>query len=167
MTDTDAVALAQQGCEVAFRLLYDRHHSVVRGRCSKAFNNESDADDLTQDIFLKVWLKIRDFRADCAFSTWLHALTTNQIRDKIRKHSRSGQMIDLETIADIPTPPPQLLRLQLNDALAGLSEEDSSYLRAAVSGYRLSEIASRSRRSKCTVNKHLRGVRTQIKQEVG
>jgi len=166
MTDTDAVVLAKQGCEEAFRLLYDRHQSVVRGRCSKVFQNDSDAEDLTQDVFLKVWLKIRDFRADCAFSTWLHTMTTNLIRDKIRERSHRCSTVDLETIADIPTNPPQLLRLQLADALAGLSEEDSSYLRASVSGYRPTEIAARSRHAKCTVQRHLRTVRKQIKQEV-
>jgi RNA polymerase sigma factor (sigma-70 family) len=167
MTDTDAVTAAQQGCELAFRVLYERHGSVVKGRCSKVFQNEEDAEDLTQDIFLKVWLKIKNFRSDCNFTTWLYTMTTNQIRDKMRSPQHRFPVVEIEILPDISTKPTQLLRIQLTDALAGLSAEDSSYLRASVSGYGPAEIATRSKRSKGTVHKHLQVVRAQIKQEVG
>lgn len=165
MTDTDAVALVQQGSAEAFMVLYNRHQPVVRGRCSKAFQNEHDAEDLTQDIFLKVWSKIKFFKSDCAFATWLYTMTTNQIRDRMRcKHFR---LMDDVEIPDTPCSPPQLLRVQLNDALRGLSKEDSRYLEASVIGFGSSEIARRSMKTKSRVHKHLQAARAQIRGEVG
>lgn len=164
MTDLDAVTLAKQGSEDAFQELYRRHLAVVRGRCIKALSNDADAEDCTQEIFLKVWLKLNNFRGDCLFSTWLHILTTNQICDRMRDRHYRLPVCDIENISDIPTAPQQLLRVQISDALSRLSDEDEAYIQASVGGYTPREIAIKSRRTAGTVHKHLQRSRTRIRK---
>ena len=77
--DNDAVdaALAAAGDSHAFERLYRRHlgriHSLVRRMIG------DDAEDVTQEIFIRTWQKLSSFRGDSAFGTWLHRLALNLI----------------------------------------------------------------------------------------
>ncbi len=80
MTNAEAVeiALAASGDTHAFERLYRAHvrrvHNLVRRMLG-----EDDVDELTQDIFVRVWQKLGTFRGDSAFSTWLHRLAVNVV----------------------------------------------------------------------------------------
>ncbi len=166
MTDVDAVALSQQGCEDAFRVLYDRYWSMVRGRCCRALQNEEDADDLAQDIFTKAWSEITRFRSDSAFPTWLHTITSNKIIDHLRRKRRGLVSVDLEFARDISIAASQVMRIQINDALSTLSEDEQACLHDSVSGYRPAEIAQHTNRSKGSVHRHLQGIRKKVRSEI-
>lgn len=78
--DSDAVdaTLAASGDASAFERLY-RHHvpriySLVRRMLS-----DDDADEVTQDVFVRAWQKLGTFRGEAAFGTWLHRLAVNVI----------------------------------------------------------------------------------------
>ncbi len=79
-TDPDAVdaTLAASGDAHAFERLYRGHlarmHSLVRRML-----NDEDADEVTQDIFVRAWQKLGTFRGESAFGTWLHRLGINVI----------------------------------------------------------------------------------------
>lgn len=79
-TDPDAVdaTLAASGDASAFERLYRNHlarmHSLVRRML-----NDEDADEVTQDIFVRAWQKLGTFRGEAAFGTWLHRLGINVI----------------------------------------------------------------------------------------
>lgn len=79
-TDPDAVdaTLAASGDSHAYERLYRNHlariHSLVRRMLS-----DEDADDVTQDIFVRAWQKLGTFRGESAFGTWLHRLGINVI----------------------------------------------------------------------------------------
>ena len=70
------VALAQSGDSRAYERLYRGHvnrvHSLVRRMVPDA-----DADELTQDVFVRAWQKLGSFRGESAFGTWLHRLAVN------------------------------------------------------------------------------------------
>jgi RNA polymerase sigma-70 factor (ECF subfamily) len=72
------VALAASGDARAFERLYRRHvpkvHSLVRRML-----DADEADDLTQDVFVRAWTKLSTFRGEAAFGTWLHRLAVNVI----------------------------------------------------------------------------------------
>ena len=80
--DSD-VALAAQGDASAFERLYRAHvakiHSLARRMLSP-----NEADEVTQDIFVRTWQKLGQFRGDAAFSTWLHRLAVNVIIERRR-----------------------------------------------------------------------------------
>ena len=72
------VALAASGDARAFERLYRTHvarvHSLVRRML-----DADEADDLTQDVFVRAWQKLPTFRGEAAFGTWLHRVAVNVI----------------------------------------------------------------------------------------
>lgn len=78
---------AAQGDMVAFEELYQRHHRRVYSICLRMLQNASEAEDLTQDVFIQLYRKIGSFRGDSAFTTWLHRLTVNQVLMHFRKRT--------------------------------------------------------------------------------
>jgi RNA polymerase sigma-70 factor (ECF subfamily) len=52
--------------------------------------NEFDAEDLTQEVFIQVAMKLGSYRGDAAFTTWLHRVTVNQVLMHFRKKAKGG-----------------------------------------------------------------------------
>jgi DNA-directed RNA polymerase specialized sigma24 family protein len=79
----DCVRQAASGDVRAFEQLYELHlprvHSLVR-----RMTGGRDTDELTQDIFVRVWQKLGSFRGDSAFGTWLHRLAVNVVIERFR-----------------------------------------------------------------------------------
>ena len=71
----------------AFEELYKRHHRRVYSVCLRMLQNQSEAEDLTQDVFIQLYRKIGSFRGDSAFTTWLHRMTVNQVLMHFRKRT--------------------------------------------------------------------------------
>ncbi len=78
---------AAKGDMVAFEELYQRHHRRVYSICLRMLQNASEAEDLTQDVFIQLYRKIGSFRGDSAFTTWLHRMTVNQVLMHFRKRT--------------------------------------------------------------------------------
>ena len=102
----DCVAGAASGDVRAFEQLYKTYlpkvHSVVR-----RMSGGRDADELTQDVFVRVWQKLGSFRGESAFSTWLHRLAVNVVIERFRQETtRRQRMHDGEDIFEtLPAPP--------------------------------------------------------------
>ena len=79
-TDPDAVdaTLAASGDASAFERLYRGHLARIHSLVRRMLNDE-DADEVTQDIFVRAWTKLGTFRGEAAFGTWLHRLGINVI----------------------------------------------------------------------------------------
>jgi RNA polymerase sigma-70 factor, ECF subfamily len=77
LSEAEAIRLAQAGDADAFEQIYKTHSGRVYGLCFRMTGNPTLAEDLTQDVFLQVFRKIQTFRAEAAFSTWLHRLAIN------------------------------------------------------------------------------------------
>lgn len=96
----DDVALAAGGDVRAFERLYRANlpkvHSLVR-----RMTGGRDADELTQDVFVRVWQKLGSFRGDAAFATWLHRLAVNVVIERFRTETtRRRRHHDGEEIFD-------------------------------------------------------------------
>ncbi|MFN0139162.1 MAG: RNA polymerase sigma factor [Pyrinomonadaceae bacterium] len=85
--DFDLAQNASKGDMVAFEELYKRHHRRVYSICLRMLQNTSEAEDLTQDVFIQLYRKIGSFRGDSAFTTWLHRMTVNQVLMHFRKRT--------------------------------------------------------------------------------
>ena len=83
--DPQLVARALSGDLRAFEALYDRHKKRVYGLCLRMMHNPADAEDLTQDTFLQLFRKLKTFRGEAAFSTWLHRMAVNTVLMWLRK----------------------------------------------------------------------------------
>src|SRR6476660_1613551 len=70
----------------AFQELYQTHHRRVYSICLRMTRDVSEAEDLTQEIFVHLFRALGSFRGESAFSTWLHRLTVNHVLMHFRKH---------------------------------------------------------------------------------
>jgi len=79
------VQLAAAGDRGAFEELYRRYHRRVYSLCLRMTRSVSEAEDLTQDVFVQLFRKLNTFRGDASFATWLHRLTVNEVLMHFRK----------------------------------------------------------------------------------
>jgi len=86
-TDLELTKVAANGNMAAFEEIYRRHHRRVYSICLRMLQNASEAEDLTQDVFIQLYRKIGSFRGDSAFTTWLHRMTVNQVLMHFRKRT--------------------------------------------------------------------------------
>ncbi|MCE9601624.1 MAG: RNA polymerase sigma factor [Gemmatimonadetes bacterium] len=76
--ETSDVVLAARGDAQAFRRLYDENVDRVHALARRMVGFDQ-ADELTQDVFVRAWQKLHTFRGESRFSTWLHRLAVNLI----------------------------------------------------------------------------------------
>ena len=88
-THGGVVESCQQGDREAFRLLFETHKDKVYSIALYFFGgDEALAGDITQQVFLKLFTRIGQFRHQAEFTTWLYRLTTNTCIDEQRKRRR-------------------------------------------------------------------------------
>jgi|SRR5690349_1493169 len=75
-----------------FHEIYLAHHRRVYNICFRMTQNVSEAEDLTQEVFIHLFRKIDSFRGESAFTTWLHRLTVNHVLMHFRKHRRRPEL---------------------------------------------------------------------------
>jgi RNA polymerase sigma-70 factor (ECF subfamily) len=85
--DIELAKRAAGGDMASFEEIYRRHHRRVYSICLRMLQNTSEAEDLTQDVFIQLYRKIGSFRGDSAFTTWLHRMTVNQVLMHFRKRT--------------------------------------------------------------------------------
>ncbi|MBK9214086.1 MAG: RNA polymerase sigma factor [Chloracidobacterium sp.] len=89
--DLDLCRLASNGDLAAFEILYQRYHRRTYSLCFRMTNNQTEAEDLTQEVFIQLFRKVGSFRGDSAFSTWLHRMTVNQVLMHFRRRSTKNE----------------------------------------------------------------------------
>lgn len=79
-----SIDLCRQGDADAFRYIVDRYQKMVYTLAFRLLCNEEDAEDLTQETFVKVWLHIGRYKPLYRFSTWVYKIACNAAYDKLR-----------------------------------------------------------------------------------
>jgi len=87
-SDMDLVELALDGDAGAFEDLFQRHYAAVYGLAYKWCGAKADAEDIAQDVFVKLARKLRSFGSRASFKTWLYRITINAAKDFSRKSAR-------------------------------------------------------------------------------
>jgi RNA polymerase sigma-70 factor (ECF subfamily) len=137
-------ALAASGDASAFERLYRAHvarvHTLVRRMI-----DADEADDVTQDVFIRAWQKLSTFRGESAFGTWLHRLAVNVVlaRRKTVGIERGRFIADDEPLEQATGKRETLeLSLDFEEALGQLPEGARQvFVLHDVEGYRHEEIA--------------------------
>jgi RNA polymerase sigma-70 factor (ECF subfamily) len=83
--DLTLITHIQQGDEVAFLRLYKRHESYVRSVVIRHLGADEAVDDVVQEVFYSLLDKLRYFRGECAFTTFLYSIARNKTVDTIRR----------------------------------------------------------------------------------
>ena len=71
-----------------FHELYEKYHGRVYSICFRMTQNASESEDLTQDVFIRLFRTVGTFRGESAFTTWLYRLTVNLVLMHFRKRKR-------------------------------------------------------------------------------
>jgi RNA polymerase sigma-70 factor (ECF subfamily) len=82
------IQACQEGDREAFRLLFEAYKDRVFSIACYSLGDETAADDITQQIFVKLFTRIGQFRGDSEFTTWLYRLVINSCLDERRKQKR-------------------------------------------------------------------------------
>ena len=91
----DAVQAAA-GDALAFERLYSSHLGRIHGLVRR-MAGPGDAEEITQDVFVRAWQKLGTFRGEAAFSTWLHRLAVNVVVERFRSAAtRRAKLHDVE-----------------------------------------------------------------------
>lgn len=85
--DIELVKLAAKGDSKAFGCLVDRHYKLVYRVAYRFCGIKEDAEDIAQEVFVKLARVIHGFKGESAFTTWLYRIALNSSRDYIKKSS--------------------------------------------------------------------------------
>lgn len=144
----DTVRLAQQGDPVAFRALYEAHVGQVYALCLRLAGDRSEAEEHTQDVFVRLWQRLSSFRGEAAFSTWLHRLAVNEVLQARRTAGRRSARVTLaggEEVLESASQPERLPDTDLAGAVAALPEGARTvFVLHDIEGYQHEEIARMS-----------------------
>lgn len=78
----------RDGDDRAFRELVEMHQSAVIGTCARMLGNQSEAEDVAQQVFLRVWKAAPRYEPTARFSTWLFTIVRNLVFNECRRRSR-------------------------------------------------------------------------------
>jgi RNA polymerase sigma-70 factor (ECF subfamily) len=96
MCERDAIERVKKGDWTGMARLYDWYRPRVYSLCLRYTRNASDADDLTQDVFIQVFRKAYTFRGDAEFTSWLYAVTLNFVRLHARQTRRRSRVFEVD-----------------------------------------------------------------------
>ena len=97
--DIRLMRLASAGQTDAFEQLVERHQRLVVGTVARMLGNNSDAEDIAQQVFVRVWKSAKRYVPRARFTTWLLKITRNLVFNELRRRPRHAQ-VPLQTEAD-------------------------------------------------------------------
>jgi len=165
------VRQAQQGDEGAFERLYRWHVNRVYALCLRLCCDVVQAQELTQDAFVRAWERLDSFRHESAFSSWLYRLTVNvALGDRRSRQRRVAKLEEAQSMgglnpgAEMPSPE---TRLDLEAAIALLPDGARQvFVLHDVEGYKHEEISRLVGIAPGTSKAHLHHARKVLKEQL-
>lgn len=123
----------KKGDVSAFASLVEKHKDMVFTIVVKIVKKPEDAEEIAQDVFLKVYEKLEGFRGDAKFSTWLYRIAYNAAISKTRKRRLEVEALDDFTInnysldevkEELERVDPEIQQKHLSESLEQLSDDD-------------------------------------------
>jgi RNA polymerase sigma-70 factor (ECF subfamily) len=174
LSDTDLIIQAQKGDQSAFEELVYRYDRNVLSVAMKYANDEDDAKDLYQEVFIRVYRGLKNFRFQSEFSTWLFRITTNvclTYKSRSKEHLRvsinknmDDEESELSTTEELiydGSSPEEIssgtdLGEIVNAAVESLSpKQRMTFILKHYEGYKIREIAEMLNCKEGTVKKYL------------
>ena len=188
--DRQLIRRLQQGDQAAVNELADRYSSRIYQLALRHMKNREDAEEVTQDVLMKVFRKAGSFRGDAALSSWIYRITFNTAMSRLRT-SRLARAADQERerliaaaeSAEAPVaaqspadwsnmPDEELLRSQLRRAVASAIDDLPEIYRVPVvlrdiQGLTTEEASNRLRVKDQTLKSRLHRGRVMLRQRLG
>lgn len=94
--DVALMARIGAGDHAAFRSLVERHQDAVVGTVAKMLGNPAEAEDISQQVFLRLWRHARHYRPEAKFTTYLFTITRNLVFNETRRRRRRKEISSQE-----------------------------------------------------------------------
>lgn len=134
--DADLMAGLREGSDAAFDWLVHRFQASVYNLVYQSLEDPNDAPDTVQEVFLKVYRGIRDFRGECSLKTWIYRIAVNEASNQRRwwgRHRRREMSLETPLALNDEGEEATLASSMVDNALATPYEEAANEeLRAAV-----------------------------------
>src|SRR5215216_5569419 len=166
LIDGRIIEACQQGDRAAFQLLFETYKDKVFSIAVYSSGDRALADDITQQIFLKLFTAIRQFRGESEFTTWLYRLVVNACLDEKRRRRRLlpwGETMATRNPGDKKPQEKQYARVEVQEAIGELKPKFRlPILLKYIEGLSYEEIASVMGCSKGTVASRLNRGHSQL-----
>ena len=134
LPDRDLVERSLAGHSGAFDVIVERHRRSVYQLCYRFVGNHEDASDLSQDVFLRAFRGLRNFKGQATVSTWLYRIGVNVCLNRLALKTPKSESIDNHEHVDVKTESPseRVLRderaVQVRQAIAQLPAKQKAAL---------------------------------------
>lgn len=141
-TDQLLVKKAQKGDHLAYELLVKKYQSRILIVLAKMLKNQEDAKDMAQEVFIKAYRSLPNFRQDSQFYTWLYRIAINSAKNFLTsKHHRQSELTDviddeqgtLDHPVEINTPETAMLTGELEQTILAAVAALPAELKQAIS----------------------------------
>ena len=106
LSEADLVAACLRGQNGAFDVIVERHRRAVYQLCYRFVGNHEDASDLSQDVFLRAYRGLRNFRGRSSLATWLYRIGVNVCLNRVSVKKPQSEPIDARQHVDTRTESP-------------------------------------------------------------
>lgn len=100
MDDSTVLNKISEGDEQAFQYFVEKYHKMVINICYNIVNSHDDAMDISQDVFIKIYESINQFRGESKISTWLYRISVNKSLNFLRSKKRQKWFSGLDVLFD-------------------------------------------------------------------
>ena len=177
LTDNDIISQVLQGQQAAFATLVERHQNFVFTIVLRYVKHREDAEEVAQDVFIKAYRSLADFKGTSKFSTWLYTIATTSSITFLRKKKLDIQSLDNEKIFAVAdnidggmsaNAIEQKSKVTMvNKAIQLLSADDAQIITLFYKGEQtLEEIAQILGKEPNTVKVQLHRARTRLKEKM-
>jgi RNA polymerase sigma-70 factor (ECF subfamily) len=170
--DRQLIEQIKQGEKEAFRELVEKYKKPLYYYCFRLCRNHADAEDLSQEVFIKVYQRIEQFREEAKIQTWIYRIASNAFIDKKRRKvflisetdrfdaESQSNTIEIHSQENDIKPDRQaessLIQKHIDMAMQKLSEkEKTAFILKHYEGLAIKEIAAIFKTSDGTVKSHL------------
>jgi RNA polymerase sigma-70 factor (ECF subfamily) len=101
-TNNEAILInaVRNGDTQAFAQVVERHKNLVFSLALKMLKNQEEAEEVSQDTFVKVYTSLKGFKGDSKFSTWIYRIAYNTCLDRIKKNKKQFDHVALNEVTE-------------------------------------------------------------------
>ena len=167
-TDLTLIQQAAKGSQDAFQSLVIRHQNLIYSLCYRLLSNSAEAEDATQEVFIKLWKNLSAYRSENKLSTWLYRITNNHCLDRLKQQKVKRMYAEVQQAREsVDTTDEQTMHTELAHAIdhliARLPEKQRMvFVLAVIEHQSITEIAEVTGMQKGQVKSNLYYARKQM-----
>jgi len=177
LDDNEIISKVLSGDYLAYSGLVNRYQNYVFTLCLRMIKNREDAEEIAQDVFIKAYKYLADFKGASKFTTWLYTIVNNTCITFLRRKKLAIHSLDNEKIFEIADSPDSGFRANMveqkskiemvTNAIALLGPDDAEIVTLFYKCEQsLEEIARILGLEKNTIKVRLHRARTRLKQKM-